>query len=134
MGPQEECEVLHEPPTSSYITGMLYPSDTPLSEDEISDDQEFMHNEYYSEDKKDSDSNEEYDSETLPQEKFKKQSSCGLTCYVREGVTAVTASINGVVCKISEVWGGGGIGWNPKSKAGKASLLCSQSECICCGY
>lgn len=93
MGPQEECEVLYELPTSSYITGMLYPSDTSLSEDEIYDDQEFMHNEYYSEDKKDSDLNEEYDSETLPQESFKKQSSCGLTCYIREDVAAVTASI-----------------------------------------
>mgnify|MGYP001051917884 CR=1 FL=1 len=62
MGPQEECEVLNELPTSSYITGMLYPSNTSLSEDEIYDNQEFMQNEYYSEDKKDSDTGEEYDS------------------------------------------------------------------------
>lgn len=93
MGPQEECEVLNEPPTSSYITGMLYPSNTSLSEDEIYDNQEFMQNEYYSEDKKDSDTSEEYDSETLSQEKFKKQSSCGLTFYVKEGVSGVTATI-----------------------------------------
>ncbi|MDE5803681.1 MAG: DISARM system helicase DrmA [Lachnospiraceae bacterium] len=94
MGPQEECEVLNEVPTSSYITGMLYPSDTSFSEDETYDDQEFMNNEYYTEDRKDSSTGEEdYDSEVLTQGKFKKQASCGLTCYVGADVSVITASI-----------------------------------------
>lgn len=94
MGPQEECEVLNEVPTSSYITGMLYPSDTSFSEDETYDDQEFMNNEYYTEDRKDSSTGvEDYDSEVPAQGKFKKQASCGLTCYVGADVSVITASI-----------------------------------------
>ncbi|MDE7354917.1 MAG: DISARM system helicase DrmA [Acetatifactor sp.] len=94
MGPQEECEALNEVPTSSYITGMLYPSDTSFSEDETYDDQEFMNNEYYTEDRKDSSTGvEDYDSEVPAQGKFKKQASCGLTCYVGANVSVITASI-----------------------------------------
>ena len=94
MGPQEECEALNEMPTVSYITGMLYPSDTSFSEDETYDDQEFMNNEYYTEDRKDSSTGmEDYDSETPAQGKFKKQASCGLTCYVGADVSVITASI-----------------------------------------
>lgn len=94
MGPQEECEALNEVPTSSYITGMLYPSDTSFSEDETYDDQEFMNNEYYTEDRKDSSTGvEDYDSEAPAQGKFKKQASCGLTCYVGADVSVITASI-----------------------------------------
>ena len=94
MGPQEECEALNEMPTVSYITGMLYPSDTSFSEDETYDDQEFMNNEYYTEDRNDSSTGmEDYDSETLAQGKFKKQASCGLTCYVGADVSVITASI-----------------------------------------
>lgn len=94
MGPQEECEALNEVPTSSYITGMLYPSDTSFSEDETYDDQEFMNNEYYTEDRKDSRTGiEDYDSEVPVQGRLKKQASCGLTCYVGADVSAITASI-----------------------------------------
>ncbi len=94
MGPQEECESLNELPTSSYITGMLYPSDTSFSEDETYDDQEFLNNEYYTEDRQNSGTGmEEYDSEVPAQGKFKKQASCGLTCYVGADVSVITASI-----------------------------------------
>lgn len=94
MGPQEECEALNEVPTSSYITGMLYPSDTTFSEDETYDDQEFMNNEYYTDDRKDNSTGvEDYDSEVPAQGKFKKQASCGLTCYVGTDVSVITASI-----------------------------------------
>lgn len=94
MGPQEECEALNEVPTSSYITGMLYPSDTTFSEDETYDNQEFMNNEYYTDDRKDSSTGvEDYDSEVPAQGKFKKQASCGLTCYVGADVSVITASI-----------------------------------------
>jgi hypothetical protein len=94
MGPKEECEVLSDVPTSSYITGMLYPSDTSFSEDETYDDQEFMNNEYYTGDRKDSSAGvEDYDSEMPVQGKYKKQASCGLTCYVGADVSDIVVNI-----------------------------------------
>ena len=34
IGPTSDCEQLNEVPTSSYITGLLYPADTDVTEDE----------------------------------------------------------------------------------------------------
>ena len=41
IGPASECEELNEVPTSSYITGLLYPADTAVTEDENYFDIEF---------------------------------------------------------------------------------------------
>lgn len=41
IGPASDCEQLNEVPTSSYITGLLYPADTDVTEDENYNDVEF---------------------------------------------------------------------------------------------
>ena len=41
IGPTKEDEVLSELPTNSYITGMLYPADSAITEDENYNDIEF---------------------------------------------------------------------------------------------
>ena len=41
IGPVSDCEQLNEVPTSSYITGLLYPADTDVTEDENYNDVEF---------------------------------------------------------------------------------------------
>ena len=41
IGPTSDCEQLNEVPTSSYITGLLYPADTDVTEDENYNDVEF---------------------------------------------------------------------------------------------
>ena len=41
IGPTAVCEELNEIPTSSYITGLLYPADTAVTEDENYFDVEF---------------------------------------------------------------------------------------------
>ena len=41
IGPSSVCEELNEVPTSSYITGLLYPADTAVTEDENYFDVEF---------------------------------------------------------------------------------------------
>lgn len=41
IGPSSDCEQLNEVPTSSYITGLLYPADTDVTEDENYYDVEF---------------------------------------------------------------------------------------------
>jgi len=41
IGPASDCEQLNEVPTSSYITGLLYPADTDVTEDENYNEVEF---------------------------------------------------------------------------------------------
>ena len=41
IGPSSDSEELNEVPTSSYITGLLYPADTAVTEDENYFDAEF---------------------------------------------------------------------------------------------
>lgn len=93
MGPQSDDEVLDELPTSSYITGMLYPADTDMSEDENFDEQDFTASEYHSE----NETNvglEEDEPDDRARGGFKKQASLGLSCYVEPSVKTLVVSIN----------------------------------------
>ena len=85
IGPTSDCEQLNEVPTSSYITGLLYPADTDVTEDENYNDVEFT------------EKNFDADGETLeagifeeeePEDRvkggFQKPSSIGVSFYVSD--------------------------------------------------
>lgn len=87
IGPTSDCEQLNEVPTSSYITGLLYPADTDVTEDENYNDVEFT------------EKNFDADGETLeagifeeeePEDRvkggFQKPSSIGVSFYVSDNV------------------------------------------------
>ena len=95
IGPASDCEQLNEVPTSSYITGLLYPADTDVTEDENYNDVEFT------------EKNFDADGETLevgifeeeePEDRvkggFQKPSSIGVSFYVSDDVQKVNAYIN----------------------------------------
>ena len=95
IGPTSDCEQLNEVPTSSYITGLLYPVDTDVTEDENYNDVEFT------------EKNFDADGETLeagifeeeePEDRvkggFQKPSSIGVSFYVSDDVQKVNAYIN----------------------------------------
>ena len=95
IGPASDCEQLNEVPTSSYITGLLYPADTDVTEDENYNDVEFT------------EKNFDADGETLevgifeeeePEDRvkggFQKPSSIGVSFYVSNDVQKVNAYIN----------------------------------------
>ena len=86
---------MNEVPTSSYITGLLYPADTDVTEDENYNDVEFT------------EKNFDADGETLeagifeeeePEDRvkggFQKPSSIGVSFYVSDNVQKVNAYIN----------------------------------------
>ncbi len=92
IGPTSDCEQLNEVPTSSYITGLLYPADTDVTEDENYNDVEFT------------EKNFDADGETLeagifeeeePEDRvkggFQKPSSIGVSFYVSDDVQKVNA-------------------------------------------
>lgn len=93
MGPQSSDEVLDELPTNSYITGMLYPADTNMSEDEYFDEQDFTASEYHSENETHL-TTEENEPEDRQKKNFKKQASLGLSCYVESGINKLMVSVN----------------------------------------
>lgn len=95
IGPVSDCEQLNEVPTSSYITGLLYPADTDVTEDENYNDVEFT------------EKNFDADGETLeagifeeeePEDRvkggFQKPSSIGVSFYVSDDVQKINAYIN----------------------------------------
>jgi|GEM_PF-354177 len=95
IGPASDCEQLNEVPTSSYITGLLYPADTDVTEDENYNEVEFI------------EKNFDADGETLeagifeeeePEDRvkggFQKPSSIGVSFYVSDDVQKVNAYIN----------------------------------------
>lgn len=93
LGPQQDVEVLDESPISSYITGMLYPADTSLSEDEEFDEQNFASDEFHSENET-SKGIEEDEPDDRPKGGFKKQASLGISCYVNAAVHKLVVSVN----------------------------------------
>lgn len=95
IGPSSAHEELNEVPTSSYITGLLYPANTAVTEDENYFDVEFTEKKF------------DADGETMeagifeeeePEERFKggfqKPSSVGISFYVADDVPKVNAYIN----------------------------------------
>ncbi|WP_027406886.1 DISARM system helicase DrmA [Anaerovibrio sp. RM50] len=83
IGPTSENEALTELPTSSYITGMLYPADSTITEDENYNDIEFT------EGRLDADGNatesvvlEDEEPEETSKGGFKKPSAIGISFYI----------------------------------------------------
>lgn len=93
LGPQQDTELLDESPISSYITGMLYPADTSLSEDEEFDEQNFASDEFHSENETGK-GVEEDEPDDKPKGGFKKQASLGISCYVNTDVHKLVVSVN----------------------------------------
>lgn len=92
MGPKSENEVLDELPMNSYITGMLYPSDTDMSEDETFDEHDFTADEFHSNEE----TNRGQEDDELAEKRiggFKKQSSLGISCYIDSCVKKLQVSI-----------------------------------------
>lgn len=95
IGPSSANEELNELPTSSYITGLLYPADTAVTEDENYFDVEFTEKKFDS------------DGETMeagifeeeePEDRFiggfQKPSSVGVSFYISDEVSKINAYIN----------------------------------------
>lgn len=95
IGPSSDCEKLNEVPTGSYITGLLYPADTDVTEDENYFDVEFTEKKFDA----DGESMEAgiFDEEE-PEERikggFQKPSSIGVSFYVPDDVQKVSVYIN----------------------------------------
>jgi hypothetical protein len=89
VGPSEEEEILGESPISSYITGMLYPVKS-----SVSNEIEFENNEFVADvitDEKDIE-DEDYDDKIIA--KFKQQSSIGISFYVKEDTANLKVTAN----------------------------------------
>lgn len=92
IGPQGENEELDEMPTNSYITGMLFPSDAEMSEDENYNTQNFETD--FKEDNDTGTIMEDVDpDDNKPKGGFKKQSSLGVSCYVSSETTKLNINI-----------------------------------------
>ncbi len=95
IGPSSECEELNEVPTSSYITGLLYPADTDVTEDENYFDVEFTKKKF------DADGEameagifEDEEPEDRIKGGFQKPSSVGVSFYVVNAVSKINVYIN----------------------------------------
>ena len=95
IGPTSECEQLNEVPTSSYITGLLYPTDTDVTEDENYNDVEFTEKNFDADGETlESGIFEEEEPEDRVKGGFQKPSSIGVSFYVSDNVQKVNAYIN----------------------------------------
>ncbi len=94
IGPTAVCEELKEIPTSSYITGLLYPADTAVTEDENYFDVEFTEKNFGADaEMMEAGISEEEQPEDRVKGGFQKPSSAGISFYVADDVTKVNAYI-----------------------------------------
>lgn len=95
IGPCSASEKLNEDPTSSYITGLLYPADTAVTEDENYYDVEFTEKKFDAEgESMEAGIFEEEEPEDRIKGGFQKPSSIGVSFYVADDVRKVNAYIN----------------------------------------
>lgn len=95
IGPASDCEQLNEVPTSSYITGLLYPADTDVTEDENYNDVEFTEKNFNADGETlEAGIFEEEEPEDRVKGGFQKPSSIGVSFYVSNDVQKVNAYIN----------------------------------------
>ena len=95
IGPLSDCEQLNEIPTSSYITGLLYPADTDVTEDENYYDVEFTEKKFDAdEESMEAGSFEEEEPEGRVKGGFQKPSSIGVSFYIPDDVQKINAYIN----------------------------------------
>lgn len=95
IGPSSANEKLNEIPTSSYITGLLYPADTDVTEDENYFDVEFTEKKFDADgESMEAGIFEEEEPEDRVKGGFQKPSSIGISFYVANDVSKVNAYIN----------------------------------------
>ena len=95
IGPSYANEELKEIPTSSYITGMLYPADTAVTEDENYYDVEFTEKKFDADgESMEAGIFEEDEPEDRIKGGFQKPSSIGVSFYVPDDVEKINAYIN----------------------------------------
>ena len=92
IGPGEEKEIIKDIPSSKYITGILYPSDSlPEDADEDFDLSDASHSDY--EDAKE-DSYEEEEEKERTTTGYQKPTSIGLSFYISKAVRSIKAIIS----------------------------------------
>ena len=94
IGPSSDSEELNEVPTSSYITGLLYPADTAVTEDENYFDAEFTEKKFGETGEPMEDGASEEEPEDRIKASFQKPSSIGVSFYVADDVQKIRANIN----------------------------------------
>lgn len=95
IGPSSVDEELNEVPTSSYITGLLYPADTAVTEDENYFDVEFTEKKFDADgESMEAGIFEEEEPEDRVKGGFQKPSSIGVSFYVADDVQKINAYIN----------------------------------------
>lgn len=95
IGPSSENEALSEVPTSSYITGLLYPADTDITEDENYYEIEFTEKKFDAEgESMEAGIFEEEEPEDRIKGGFQKPSSIGISFYVSDNVQKINVHIN----------------------------------------
>ena len=95
IGPSSDCEQLNEVPTSSYITGLLYPADTAVTEDENYYDVEFTEKKFDADgESMEAGIFEEDEPEDRIKDGFQKPSSIGVSFYIPDDVQKINAYIN----------------------------------------
>ena len=95
IGPSFADERLNEVPTSSYITGLLYPADTDVTEDENYFDVEFTEKKFDADgESMEAGIFEEEEPEDRVKNGFQKPSSIGVSFYVANDTSEVNVYIN----------------------------------------
>lgn len=95
IGPSSDCEQLNEAPTSSYITGLLYPANTAVTEDENYFDVEFTEKKFdVNSESMETGIFEEEEPEDRIKGSFQKPSSIGVSFYISDDVQKVSAYIS----------------------------------------
>lgn len=96
IGPDNENEIITDIPSSKYITGILYPSDTiPEDSDEDFDIEEniFSNNEYINNENAKTENFEEEEEKERTTTGFQKPTSLGLSFYISNSVKEIKASV-----------------------------------------
>lgn len=95
IGPSSVNEELKEIPTSSYITGLLYPADATVTEDENYNDVEFTEKEFDADgESMEAGIFEEDEPEDRIKGGFQKPSSIGVSFYILDDVQKINAYVN----------------------------------------
>lgn len=94
IGPMTVDEQLSEPPTSSYITGMLWPADTAITEDENYNDVEFTDKQFDADgESMEASIFEDEQPEESVKGGFKKPSSIGVSFYLPKSTNKIFADV-----------------------------------------
>ena len=102
VGPSSENEELNEIPTSSYITGLLYPADTAVTEDENYYDVEFTEKKFDADgESMEAGIFEEDEPEDRIKGGFQKPSSIAPAAMAAYSKTCIPSSVRSSICNSS---------------------------------